>query len=116
MNQTYSGSCHCGNVRFRASVDLTESMVCDCSICAMKAAIINRVSDADFEMLTSLDQLSVYRFNKGIAKHYFCKTCGICPFHRPRTRPDLWGVNVRCLKDVDLDELTPRQVRGSKLD
>ncbi|MGI9261584.1 MAG: GFA family protein [Woeseiaceae bacterium] len=116
MKETYSGSCHCGGVRFLAKLDLKDCIVCDCSICTMKGAIMVRIPAADFEMLTSPDQLSEYRFNRKIARHFFCKTCGIFPFHRPRTRPELWGVNVRCLEDIKIDALDPERVHGSKLD
>jgi hypothetical protein len=30
----------------------------------------------------------------------FCKTCGIHAFYRPRSHPDAWDVNVRCLDDA----------------
>jgi len=82
----------------------------------MKAAIMVRIPAADFEMLTPENELSEYRFNKKIARHFFCKHCGIYPFHRPRTRPELWGINIRCLEDVVVDDLSPDKVHGSKLD
>lgn len=116
MKRNYDGSCHCGKIRFRASLDLRESIVCDCSICTKKGSIVNRVSDADFEPLTSLDDLNLYTFNKQIAKHYFCPNCGVHPFHRPRSYPELWGINVRCLAGVRIDDIEPKQVHGSKLD
>lgn len=116
MKQTYDGSCHCGNFRFRATLDLADCIVCDCSICSRKGTIINRIEESDIELMTSIDELNLYTFNKHLAKHYFCPTCGIHPFHRPRTAPELWGVNVRCLSDVDIASLEPRQVFGSELD
>lgn len=61
-----------------------------------------RIEPADFQLLTPLAGLSVYTFNKHIAKHYFCPRCGIHPFHLPRSYPDQWAVNVRCLAGVDL--------------
>lgn len=75
-----------------------------------------RIPAASFEMLTPQEELSEYRFNKKIARHYFCKTCGIFPFHRPRTRPELWGINVRCLEGVAIEDLQPNEVHGSELD
>lgn len=116
MKQAYEGSCHCGKVRFRATLDLTECFVCDCSICRSKGSVINRIEEADFELQTPIEDLSLYTFNKHIAKHYFCPNCGIHTFNRPRSVPDLWAVNVRCLQGVDPDSLEPRQVFGSKLD
>jgi len=116
VKQTYDGSCHCGRVRFRATLDLAECLVCDCSICRSKGSVVNRIEERDIELLTALEDLSLYTFNKKIAKHYFCPNCGIHPFHRPRSFPDLWAVNVRCLQGVDIDAIKPRQVFGSELD
>ena len=116
MKQDYEGSCHCGHVQFRASLDLDETLVCDCSICTKKGILINRIEQDAFELLTPIENNSLYTFNKHIAKHYFCPKCGIHTFARPRSFPELWAVNVRCLKDVDPGAITPRQVFGSELD
>ena len=116
MKNSYTGSCHCGKVRFNARLDLQDSMQCDCSICTRKGAIVVKVPEEDFELLTDLGDLQLYTFNKHIAKHYFCPVCGVHTFNRPRTTPELWAVNLRCLQDVDLAGLNPRQVQGSKLD
>jgi hypothetical protein len=116
LKQSFEGSCHCQSVKFRASVDLAESIVCDCSICTMKGSILNRVEESDFELLTPLEELSLYTFNKHIAKHYFCPKCGVHPFNRPRSKPKMWAVNVRCLDGVQIDAVKPKPVFGSKLD
>ena len=116
MQTTYQGSCHCGEVSFEVTLDPDESVSCDCSICSKKGSIINRVSEDQFKLLTPLENLSLYQFNKHIAKHYFCPTCGIYTFHRPRTAPEMWGINVRCLDGVDLAAIEIKQVQGSRLD
>jgi hypothetical protein len=33
-----------------------------------------------FELLSGKDDLTTYTFNTGVAKHTFCKHCGIHPF------------------------------------
>jgi len=116
MKQQYAGSCHCGKVRFQTRLDLHDCMVCDCSICTKKGAIVVKVPEEDFELLTAVEDLQLYTFNKQIAKHYFCPVCGVHTFNRPRTTPELWAVNLRCLQEVNLAELQPRPVQGSKLD
>tara|TARA_B100000029_G_scaffold400963_1_gene400024 strand:+ start:209 stop:559 length:351 start_codon:yes stop_codon:yes gene_type:complete len=116
MKKTYQGSCHCGAVRFEVALDMDESMVCDCSICSKKGGILNRVPEDQFTPLTPIDDLPVYQFNKRIAKHYFCPTCGIYTFHRPRSAPDLWAINVRCLDGVDLNAIQIGQIHGSEFD
>ena len=47
--------------------------------------------------MTGEDYLETYTFNTGVAKHTFCRTCGIKPFYTPRSNPDGIDVNVRCL-------------------
>jgi hypothetical protein len=115
MKETYQGSCHCGAVRFEADVILDHVRVCDCSICRRRGALNHRVEEADFRLLTALDEMALYQFNTRIAKDYFCRICGVSPFRRPRTAPDLWTINVRCLEGVHLDTIPVKQVYGSKL-
>ncbi len=69
----------------------------------------------DRRMLSEWSELSLYEWNTKTAKHYFCKTCGVFPFHRPRTAPELWGINVRCLEGVDASAIPIKYVHGSRL-
>jgi hypothetical protein len=116
MKATYSGSCHCGRARFEVDADLDHVRVCDCSICRGRGALIHRVDPADIRLLTPLEDLTLYQFHTRTARDYFCPTCGILPFRRPRTSPDKWAVNVRCLEGVDLDAIPVKRVHGSRLD
>ena len=116
MKQDHDGHCHCGLIRFETVLDVEDAIVCDCSICKMKGSIMVRVAESDFELLSPISELGLYTFNKHIAKHYFCPTCGIHAFHRPRSYPELWAVNIRCLVGVDVSSVVPSQVFGSKLD
>lgn len=116
MKKTYQGSCHCGKVKFEVDTDLDHVRVCDCSMCRRRGALNHRVDEADLRPLTPLQDLTVYVWNTRTAKDYFCPVCGILPFRRPRTAPNKWAVNVRCLEGVDLSEIPTKSVRGSKLD
>lgn len=51
----------------------------------------------DFELLAGDDALGTYRFHTGTAQHRFCRICGIHPFSRPRSHPEGYDVNARCL-------------------
>jgi RimJ/RimL family protein N-acetyltransferase len=102
---TYDGSCHCGRIRFRVTAELTPIIRCNCSICRKKGYLHLIVAPAQFELLSGADDLTVYRFNTGTAKHQFCRHCGIHPFYVPRSDPDKIDVNVRCLEGVDPDAL-----------
>ena len=103
--QTYAGSCHCERVRFRVTADLREATICNCSMCTMKGFVHVIVPPSQFELLAGEDDLTVYRFNTGVAVHKFCRHCGIHPFYTPRSDPDKVDVNARCLADVDLSKL-----------
>lgn len=113
--QTYRGACHCGKVRFEADLELDHVRVCDCSICLKRGALLHRVDDSHFRLLTPLEELSLYQWHTKTAKDYFCATCGILPFRRPRTAPHLWSVNVRCLEGVDVASVPQKHLQGSKL-
>jgi len=115
VKQTYRGSCHCGRVRFEVDAVLDHVRVCDCSICRRRGTLNHRVDPENLRLLTPLDELGLYQFNTHVAKDYFCRSCGISPFRRPRTAPDMWTINVRCLEDVDLDAIPVKRVYGSRL-
>lgn len=99
------GACHCGEVRIRVRDTFQEALVCNCSICHMKGFLHLIVKAEDFELVTSADELGCYTFNTGVAKHYFCKHCGISPYYVPRSHPDGFDVNLRCMEDVTLSAM-----------
>jgi len=113
--QTYKGSCHCGRVRFEVDADISFVRSCDCSVCRRRGALIFRVEPERFRLLTPLDDLALYQFHTHTARDYFCPVCGILPFRRPRTAPEMWGINVRCLEGLDLETLEIERVFGSRL-
>jgi len=91
------GGCHCGAVRFRVRLQGRRAIACNCSICAMKGFVNVIVAAEDFELLSGEDVLRSYRFNTKQAEHRFCGVCGIHPFTRPRSHPDGFDINGRCL-------------------
>ncbi|MEE2733097.1 MAG: GFA family protein [Pseudomonadota bacterium] len=94
----YQGGCHCGAVRFEIEVpEQVVSQDCNCSICAKAGFLHLIVPKSKFTLLSGADNLTTYTFNTGVAKHQFCKTCGIKSFYIPRSNPDGVDVNVRCL-------------------
>jgi hypothetical protein len=113
--QLHKGSCHCGSIVFEIISDFPELTTCDCSICRKKNALMVKVHEDDFRLLQGEDLLALYQFNTQTARHYFCKVCGIYPFHRKRTAPDYYGVNVFCLDDFDPEGLPVRNTEGANL-
>jgi hypothetical protein len=92
-------------VRFVVHGDLDLATLCNCSICVKKGFVHLIVRPEDFELLSGREELTTYEFNTKIAKHHFCRVCGIHPFYVPRSDPDKLDVNVRCLEGVDVDAL-----------
>jgi len=114
--ETYRGSCHCGEVEFEVEVDdLGEQRIieCNCSICRRKGFLHLIVWPGRFELKSGGEMLREYRFHTETAVHRFCERCGIHPFYTPRSHPDRVDVNVRCLEEVDLDELDVEPFDGS---
>ncbi len=103
--QTYEGGCHCGRVRFRVTADLARVSECNCSICTKKGILHLIVPPDRFELLAGKDELATYQFNTRVAKHTFCRHCGIHPFYVPRSDPDKIDINARCLDHIDLSAL-----------
>lgn len=95
-----AGGCHCGAVRFEAALpDVVEAQACNCSMCEKVGFIHVIVPESRFRLVQGGDHLTEYTFNTGVAKHLFCRVCGVKSFYRPRSNPDGWSVNARCLDD-----------------
>lgn len=105
----YQGSCHCGAIRFRVTTDAREVLDCNCSICTKKALLHLIVEESQFELVAG--EPATYTFGTHTAKHHFCATCGSHPFYRPRSHPNGWDVNVRCL-DAPLEHWRIRPFDG----
>lgn len=110
MNAQIEGGCHCGDVRFAVlpgpGVTPGRGVACNCSICTKKGFLHWIVPAASFRVLCGAPQLTAYTFHTHTARHLFCPRCGVQAFYRPRSHPDGWSVNVRCLDDVDLTTWT----------
>ncbi|HET9161426.1 MAG TPA: GFA family protein [Caulobacteraceae bacterium] len=96
----HSGGCHCGAVRFEARfAEPAAAQSCNCSMCEKLGFIHIIVPESRFRLLEGAEAITTYTFNTGVAKHTFCQVCGIKSFYRPRSNPDGWSVNARCLDD-----------------
>jgi len=96
------GGCHCGAVRFEVQApDEVEVQACNCTICRMTGYLHLIVPKSRFRLLAGKEKLATYTFNTGTARHLFCKVCGIKSFYVPRSHPDGYSVNFRCLDAED---------------
>jgi hypothetical protein len=112
---TFHGSCHCGAVRFEIDITPVEAYSCDCSLCRRRSARMTNVPQNKLRITQGEDKLSLYQWNTKIARHYFCSVCGIYPFHRKRSMPDTYGVNLACLDDFDSSGLPFRAAEGKDM-
>jgi hypothetical protein len=112
--RTMEGGCHCGRVRFRVTADFSGVTYCNCSICTKKGFLHLIVPTEQFELLKGKVDLTTYTFNTGVAKHTFCRHCGIHAFYVPRSDPDKIDVNVRCLDDIDLTAIAIKSFDGKQ--
>jgi len=113
--KTYSGSCHCGKVKFEVTLDLSEpAVICNCSMCGRAGTMLRFVPASEFKLLSGEDVLTEYRFNNKVINHLFCSVCGIKPFGAGKGRDgvETRAVNVRCLEGVDLQQVPTRLVDG----
>lgn len=100
----YQGGCHCGRVRFEVEApERLEVEDCNCSICARSGFLHLIVPASRFRLIAGEADLQTYTFNTGVAKHRFCRHCGIKSFYIPRSNPDGIDVNARCLDKAPPD-------------
>jgi hypothetical protein len=114
---TYAGSCHCGAVRYRVSMNLEDAMTCNCSICSRSGTMLAFAPANRFELLSGADALTDYQFGKKRLHHLFCSRCGIRSFSRGLGpgNVEMVAVNVRCLEGVDLARIPTKPFDGRSL-
>ncbi|MEL7310170.1 MAG: GFA family protein [Pseudomonadota bacterium] len=79
----------------------TVAHACNCSICAATGFVGAIIPLSRFRLLQGKDALTDYRFNTGVARHLFCRTCGVKSFYRPRSNPDGVSINIACIELPD---------------
>lgn len=95
-----SASCHCGAVRLTAVLPngLRDAARCTCSFCARRQAAAVTAITTSLKVVHGADNLRLYTWGTGTARHYFCKTCGIYTHHQRRADPTQSGVNLGCIE------------------
>jgi len=109
----YQGSCHCGAIRFEFE-KIDSAFQCNCSICIRKNAIMSKtyIQPDNFKLIQGQDNLSVYHWGDKDVNHYFCKTCGIYPFHDTTYELGKYRVNLGCVEDLNPRTLNILQFDG----
>jgi hypothetical protein len=110
---THTGGCHCGAVRFEVLAPKTlQVSECNCSICS-RTGYLHLIVPADrFRLVSGTDVLKTYTFNTETAKHLFCSVCGIKSFYVPRSHPEGYSVNARCIDPGTVDEVVVTPIDG----
>ncbi len=115
MLKTRAGGCHCGAVRFEADIpDEIELVECNCSICTQTGFLHLIVAKSHFRITRGEDKLTTYSFNTGAAKHLFCSICGIKSFYVPRSHPNDYSINFRCLDKSDFYSILTTEFDGKE--
>jgi hypothetical protein len=107
MSRQYSGSCHCGSVRFSYEGDeIVQGLRCTCSICSRKGTMMSpqAIPMEDLNVTAAAEDLGLYQFDNGIAKHYFCRQCGIYTHNETLRTPGHLRVNLGCIEDLDTSD------------
>ena len=104
--KTFKGSCHCGNVNFsfKHKDEIKSGLRCNCSICIRKGAVMSDFVIAPDDLNIDVKEkgsLGLYQFDDKVSNHYFCKECGIYPFHTTFRVPGHFRVNLGCVEGVD---------------
>jgi len=96
------GTCHCGAVELVVSLPdgLASARRCDCSYCRRRGAIVVSAPLDEVVIVKGADNLTLYQWGTGTAKHWFCQTCGIYTHHQRRSNPLQFGINTGILDGV----------------
>ena len=118
MSHHYEGSCHCGAVKFAyEGEEITQGLRCSCSICRRKGAMMS-TETIPLEVLhikAKSEDLGLYQFGSAVAKHYFCRRCGIYTHNEMLRFPGHCRVNLGCIDELDTSEFEVTLFDGKNL-
>ncbi|OWV96701.1 aldehyde-activating protein [Rhizobium sp. R72] len=115
MKKTYTGSCHCGKIRYEVDADLQAGTGrCNCTVCGKRRYWGAVVKPEDFRLLCEETAAADYQFATMSGHHRFCPTCGLHAYGHgqiPEIGGDYVSINIACLDDISPEELAALPVR-----
>ena len=115
--KTYTGGCHCGEVRFEVTADISSVTSCNCSLCQKRGALWVFVPPESFALRAGSEDLKDYQFGKKRIHHLFCESCGIGSYSQglAPNGEETFAINARCIDDLDVTALPRKPFDGKKL-
>jgi hypothetical protein len=113
-SKTYTGGCHCGQVRFECTSDLAMVTACNCSICTKKGLHFTFLPPKSFQLRAGAENLKEYLFNRHAIRHQLCCDCGVEAFAYG-TNPDgaeVVALNVSCIDGIELARVAMTPLDG----
>lgn len=109
FREPVNATCHCGAVELRVTLSdgLNTARRCDCSFCRRRGAPAVSAPLDGVEVVKGADKLTLYQFGTRTAQHHFCSVCGIYMYHRRRSNPNEYGVNMGAIEGVNPAEHEP---------
>jgi len=118
--KTYTGSCHCGAVRFEAELDIAAGTIkCNCSSCTKARSWLIPVPARRYRLVSKTGSEADYQWippgrpGPSITFH-FCKVCGIRTPGRGEMEAmggPFYAVQVQLLEGVDVEELAAAPIQ-----
>jgi hypothetical protein len=118
MTYKYHGSCHCGRIKFSfEGEEITRGLRCTCSLCSRKGAMMTpeAIPKEAIEVNADKNDIGLYQFGNKVAKHYFCKHCGIYTHNETLRMPGYCRINLGCIEDLDTTDFEVTIFDGKNL-
>lgn len=110
----YTGSCHCGAIRYEVEGEVDGALACNCSMCGRRGSLLWFVPREQLRLLGREEDVGTYLFHKHVIKHRFCPRCGIHTWgegQMPNGQP-MAAVNLRTLEDFDYEAVPVKHFDG----